>query len=203
MDGSMINYLPTPTEEEEFSLLMSLALDELLDEQEQEAFERYLARYSQLATQWQDWQALHRHITALPHAMPAPDFVGRFEVQLAQQERRRRLRQGFWIGFVTLLLWLGMVGGVLVVGAYLFVNQSALLASVVQNLTYFWAGMAAWLDSLATAANAFAATPQALGLGIGYLVLTLAMLSGWVVYLRRSTQLFEAPAEATAPFSVA
>lgn len=199
----MIKSLPTPTEEEEFSLLMSLALDELLDEQEQATFERYLVRYTQLATQWQDWQALHRHMTAVPHAMPAPNFVGRFEVQLAQQERRRRLRQGLWIGFVTLMLWIGMVAGVLVVGAYLFVNQSALLANIVQNLIYFWAGLAAWLNSLATTANAFAATPQAVGFGIGYLALTLTMLSGWVVYLRRSTQLVEIPAEVTVPFSAA
>lgn len=194
---------PTEAQEEEFFLLMSLALDGLLDEAEEATFDDYRARFSTLAMQWHDWQLMHRQMSAMPHALPAPNFVGRFEMQLVQQERRRRLRQGMWIGLATLLLWIGASVGILTVGTYLFVNQSALLAGVSQNLIFLWAAIVAWFDGLATTVNTFAATPQAVGLGIGYLLLTIGLLAGWFNYLRRSTQFVEVPVEVNSPLSMA
>lgn len=187
----MMKTQPTPTEQEEFLLLMSLALDGLLDETEQAKFDTYLDLYPSLTTQWNDWQSLHHQLAAMPHAAPAPNFVGRFELQLAQQERRRQLWQGLWIGTVTLLLWLIATAGVVSIGAYLFVNQSTLIANMVQNMIYLWTSLVTWLDMIINALNTFAATPQGIGLAIGYIVFSIALFGGWLSLLRRSTQLVD------------
>lgn len=202
MKDAMITTLPTESEEE-FFLLMSLALDGLLDAAEEATFDRYLMSDPALAAEWQAWQGMHRQMVAAPHAIPTANFVDRFEVNLAQQERRQLLWQGMWIALITLVLWIGAAAGILSVGTYLFVNQSALLADWLQQVIYFWAALASWIDSLGTALNAFAGTPQAAGLGIGYLLLTVGLLTSWFSYLRRSTQLIEVAAEAPSPFSVA
>ena len=200
----MMKNFPTEVEQEEFSLLMSLSLDGLLDEEEAAVFDRYLTQYGALAKQWQDWQSMHQQMSAMPHAMPTPNFVGRFEVHLAQQERRRRLWQGMWIGLLTLVLWVSATIGLLSIGTYIFVNQSAVIGDVIHNVIYLWAAFAAWIGSLGTTINAFAATPQGVGLGIGYLVLALGMLTGWFAFLRRSTQLVDTVTiETTSPLSVA
>ncbi|MEZ4674499.1 MAG: hypothetical protein R2932_09665 [Caldilineaceae bacterium] len=187
----MMKNFPTEVEQEEFLLLMSLSLDGLLDEDEAATFEQYVTAYGSFAAQWQEWQSMHRQICAIPHAMPAPNFVDRFEIHLTQQERRQRLWQGLWIGLVTMVLWIGATAGILSIGTYLFVNQSTIIGDVVQNVIYFWAALASWFYSLGTSFNAFAATPQAMGLGVGYLALTMGLLAGWFMLLRRSTQLVE------------
>jgi anti-sigma factor RsiW len=187
----MMNNQPSEQTQEEFLLLMSLALDNLLDDAEQAQFDLHLERYPTLAVQWQDWQGMHQQMSAMPHAVPTPNFVDRFEVKLAQQERRQRLWQGMWIGVITFMLWAAATAGVISIGTYLFVNQSSLMSSTVQNIILFFAAIATWVNSLALALNTFAATPQAMGLGVGYLVLALGMLVGWFSYLRRSTQLID------------
>ncbi len=203
MKDAMITTPPTESEEEEFFLLMSLALDGFLDEAEQATFERYLTSNRALAAEWQAWQTMHHQMNVAPHVVPTANFVDRFEVNLAQQERRQRLWQGMWIALITMILWVGATAGILSVGTYLFVNQSSLLADGIKQIIYFWAAIATWLDSLSTALNAFAATPQAVGLGVGYLLLTMGLLAGWFSYLRRSTQLVEITVENSSPFSVA
>jgi len=201
MEDAMTTTLPTESQEE-FFLLMSLALDGLLDDAEQITFERYLTQDPALAAEWQAWQGMHNQMAATPHAVPTANFVERFEVSLEQQERRQKLWQGLWIGLITMILWFGATAGVLSVGTYLFVNQSALLADGIKQLIYFWAAIATWLTSFSTALSAFVATPQALGLGVGYLLLTLGLLASWFNYLRRSTQFVEGTVESS-PLSVA
>lgn len=182
---------PSEQEYEEFLLLMSMALDELLDDEETTRFQQYQTRYPALLDEWQAWQQLDQQMTAMPHVIPEPNFVDRFEVRLVQQERRQRLWQGLWIGMISLLLWTIATTGIISIGTYLFVNQSTWMGDMVRSVTVFFASMGAWLSSLSIAFNSFVATPQAMSLGIGYLVLTMAMLAGWFIYLRRSTQLIE------------
>lgn len=178
--------LPTPEQEEEFMLLMSLALDNLADAGETAKFEEYLAAYPTLAVQWRSWQRLHNHLVALPSVAPTAGFVDRFEVRLLQQERRHRLWFGMAIGAITLLLWVGVLVGLASMGAYLVVNQGSWVSAVVQNLTYAWITVAQWLESGWLAFAAFAATPQAKAIGAGYLLMAAALLGGWVSLLRRS-----------------
>lgn len=178
--------LPTPEQEEEFMLLMSLALDKLADAGETAKFEEYLAAYPTLAVQWRSWQRLHNHFVALPSVAPTDGFVDRFEVRLLQQERRRRLWFGMAIGAITLLLWIGVLVGLASMGAYLVVNQGSWVSAFVQNLTYAWITMVQWVESGWLAFAAFAATPQAKAIGVGYLLMAAALLGGWVSLLRRS-----------------
>lgn len=178
--------LPTPEQEEEFMLLMSLALDNLADAGETTKFEEYLAAYPTLAVQWRSWQRLHNHFVALPSVAPTDGFVDRFEVRLLQQERRRRLWFGMAIGAITLLLWIGVLVGLASMGAYLMVNQGSWVSAFVQNLTYAWITMVQWVESGWLAFAAFAATPQAKAIGVGYLLMAATLLGGWVSLLRRS-----------------
>ena len=193
-EEALIGRYPNPAEQDDFVVLMSLSLDQLLDDEERGRFERYLIDYTTLAEEWQQWQGLHKQLVAMPHAAPAPGFVERFELQLLQQERRRRLRQGIWIGALSLLLWVGVVVGVVGVGTYLFINQSIWLSTTIQNLIYWWATAVHWLQSLAAALAVFASTPQGKSIGAAYVVLAFGMLGAWGYFLRRATHLVDAPA---------
>ncbi|MBX3010313.1 MAG: hypothetical protein KF832_02355 [Caldilineaceae bacterium] len=183
---SSIRNEATPEQAEEFMLLMSLALDNLADDDEATRLEGYLNSYPTLAAQWEEWQQLHHQFVALPHAEPAAGFVGRFEERLTQQERRQRLWFGAVIGSITLLLWLGVVAGLFSMGAYLFVNQGSWLSALLQNLTYAWASLMQWLETGWQTFGSFASTPQAKAIGAGYLLVAVAMLGGWLMFLRRS-----------------
>lgn len=194
-EETTIRRQPNAAEQDDFSVLMSLSLDELLDEEERNRFERYLADYATLAAEWQAWQSMHRQLVTIPHAIPAPGFVERFELQLLQQERRRRLRQGIWIGALSLLLWVGVVVSVVGVGSYLFVNQSVWLSETIQNVIFWWATAAHWLQSLIAALAIFAGTPQGKSIGVAYVMLAFGMLGAWSYFLRRATQLVESPAQ--------
>lgn len=194
--------LPSAEEQDDFIVLMSLSLDQLLDDEEHRRFDRYLTDYTTLAEEWQEWQGMHQQLVAMPHATPAPGFVERFELQLLQQERRRRLRQGIWIGALSLLLWVGVVIGVVGVGSYLFVNQSIWLSESIQNLIYWWATAVHWLQSLIAALAVFAGTPQGKSIGVAYVVLAFSMLGAWGYFLRRATQLVNQPTQlATAEYA--
>lgn len=189
---------PTPTQEEEFMLLMSLSLDNLLDAGEAARFDQYLTDFPTLAVHWQSWQRLHRGFVAMPPVEPPAGFVERFEIRLLQQERRRRLWFGLVIGGVTLLLWIGVIVGLFSMGAYLFVNQGSWLSALIQNLTYAWITLGQWLKTGSETLGAMAATPQAKAVGVGYLLMAVALLGGWLTFLRRSLQQQELSAQASA-----
>lgn len=188
---------PTPEQEEEFMLLMSLSLDNLLDEEEAARFETYVTAYPTLAIRWQSWQRLHQGFVAMPPVEPPAGFVERFETRLLQQERRRRLWFGIVIGGVTLLLWTGVIVGLFSMGAYLFVNQGSWLGALIQNLTYAWVALGQWLKTGWETVGIFAATPQAKAVGVGYLFMAAALLGGWLTFLRRSLQQQELSAQAS------
>lgn len=189
--------IPTPEQEEEFMLLMSLSLDGLVDAEEGARFEEYVTTYPTLAAQWQNWQRLHHQFVALPHAEPPVDFVERFEVRLIQQERRRRLWLGMAIGSVALLLWIGVMAGLFSMGAYLFINQGSWISALIQNLTYTWANLMQWVKTGWETFGSFAGTPQAKAIGAAYLFMAVALLGGWLTLLRRSLQIQELPSQAS------
>jgi len=197
IQGSGGRHRPTPEQEEEFMLLMSLSLDNLADAGEAAQFEDYLTRYPTFVTQWQGWQRLHQQFAAIPHAEPPVGFVDRFEVRLIQQERRRRLWLGVLIGSVTFLLWASVVVGVFSMGTYLFTNQGSWLSALVQNLTYSWVNLMQWVSTGWETFVIFAGTPQAQAIGVGYLLMSVVLLGGWLTVLRRSLHLQELPSPAT------
>ncbi len=72
--------------ESEFFLLMSLALDGMLDAEEEERFHRYIATDSSLADEWQVWQGLNARFDDEPSIAPPASFVDNVIGELAMQE---------------------------------------------------------------------------------------------------------------------
>lgn len=175
--------------EEEFGLLMSLALDGLLDAEEQAAFDDYLARYPVLADDWAQWQQLDTELIAMPSAQPPNDFLERFEVRLVQQERRRRLWWGTGFAAVVVLLSLGIVLGTVSFGAFVVLRQPDWLSEFVHLLAYYSAAAAASVDSLSGALATVARSDQARTFGLLYAATTAALIGGWVLLLRRTTRI--------------
>lgn len=178
----------------EFDWLMSLALDELLDDEDRARFEDLLAEYPSLADEWAAWQFIDGELEMTPAVAPSSGFVGRFEMHLAhyEQERQRRV--------VMLTTALAVVAGAIVfagtagMGAFVFLTQGQWIGEQMRALTLAYTSMNLWLDSVVTAATAMANTPQAQAVGFGYTVAIIAMLAGWIYLLRRSARLDGAPA---------
>ena len=178
----------------EFDWLMSLALDELLDDEDRARFDVLLAEYPSLADEWAAWQFIDGELDMTPAVAPSSGFVGRFETHLAhyEQERQRRV--------VLLTTALAVVAGAIVfagtagMGAFVFLTQGQWIGEQMRALTLAYTSMNLWLDSVVATAAAMANTPQAQAVGFGYAVAIIAMLAGWIYLLRRSARLDGAPA---------
>ena len=189
--------LPTPEVQEEFGLLMSLSLDDLLDEREQQRFQGYVEQYPVLARQWRSWQLLDRQLTLLPAAEPVDGFVERFEVRLAQQDRRRLLGRNLLIAALIVVVWVGMLVGGTALAAYVLLYQGNWLVELVHTLAYYGSAITRWGETFWNAFTSLVATPQAIGFAIGYVAVASALLALWVRFLRQSTR----EAEMSAPFN--
>lgn len=186
--AEQINSTPPDRVQEEFSLLMSLALDNLLANDEQETFDRYLASYPTLADEWLDWQALDVQLQSAPAVAPPGDFLMKFETKLAQRERRRNLWWGFAFGAVAVTLWLFVMIGVASLGAFVLLGQPEWLTQLVHNLAYVSANVSSWITTTTAAVNAVAATSEARTFGLVYVTLSAALVTGWIYFLRHSTR---------------
>lgn len=181
--------MPPQQVQEEFSLLMSMALDNLLDEEEQATFDVFLSSYPTLAEEWQDWQALDAQLQATPSVAPPPDFLLGFDARLLQHERRRRLWWGFAFGAVTVSLWLTVLAGVATLGVYVLLSQPAWLTQLVHSVAFFYANVTHSLASIGATLNAIAGTSEARTFGLAYLLVSASMVATWIAFLRRSTRI--------------
>jgi len=172
----------------EFTLLMSLALDGLLDAEQERQFQADLARYPLLAEQWQLWQELDGMLASAPAMEPPADFVQTFDGRLARRERRRRFWLGMTIGTLAVCMWTVILTGVVSVGAYVLTNQSDWLSQLVHNVAYLFSVAATWVETISTTTAAVANMPQTWGIALGYAALTAIILTLWTRFLRRSTQ---------------
>lgn len=96
----MVEHPDMINEHEIFSESMSLALDGLLADDEQEAFDQHLAACEPCRTRWLKWQRISDVLWVEPFAGPAQGFALRVD-SLVQHEQRRRER---------------MLGGLVLVG---------------------------------------------------------------------------------------
>ncbi len=179
---------PTPAEAAEFSLLMSLALDEALAPAEMARFQRYQATYPTLATQWRRWQQLDERLRAMPAMEPPPEFCANVLAQLDRRMRRRRLWLGTGIAFLSFLLWLTALGGTYLLVTFLFFQQAEWLAHLVHWVAYWSAAASEGLATLRATVISLLATPQVRLLCGIYLLAALLILGLWTRLLRRSTQ---------------
>lgn len=185
------NDQPNVDVQEEFGLLMSLALDGLLDDNEQNRFQSHLDQYPSLARQWRSWQMLDRHLTLTPAVEPKMGFLHRFETRLEQQERQRFVWRNLLFATFIILIWGGLFVGTVGLGAYVLLYQSDWLGTFVHTVAFYFDMISRWFATVRDALISLVATPQAIGFGLAYLCASIALLIIWVRFLRQSTQVNE------------
>ena len=174
---------------EEFYWMMSLALDDLLDEGDRLQFESHQAQYPSLVALWTEWQNMHARLDELPHAEPAPGFVARFELRLAQQEELQQRRVLTFSLVAAVLVAFGAIAATVGTGAYILAEHGSWLGEQLHNVVYTSVALDAWADAVVDSLAALASTPQAQALGMMYVVVAMVMIFGWVQLLRRSAQM--------------
>lgn len=175
----------------EYGLLMSLALDNLLDGAEQAQLDAHLADCARCRTQWSLWQSIDAALHAPPLTAPSPAFIQNLGQRLSAQERRRQVRLGILLGALTLVMWsIGVTGVALVIGALIY-NQVGWFTESLHWLAYVWTAISVVGSSLLALLGGVTEEPSAIGLLAGYVALAGGVLVIWSRYLRRSLQLVE------------
>lgn len=171
---------------EELAWLMSLALDGELTPVEEARLQALLAADDGSAAVWQVWQTLDADLNTAPNMEPPADFGESFNARLARREQRRRLRTGVVFGLAAVGLWGSAVFGILVLGAFLWTNQVALMGDAVHQLALWWSACMHFGETLFETGGELIAAPQARYVAGGYLLMAVAILGAWIMYLRRS-----------------
>ena len=182
----------TGEEHDEAVLFMSLALDGLVSAEEEADLRSHVAQCASCAATWSAMQGIHERFVVAPVAVPVAGFVARFELRRLQQVRRRRLWMGSLVAILSLTLWAGILGGGLMLGSYLLNNPTGTLPQTVYDLTYYWAGLSAGLQGLWRGIVVAMTTSNLPLYLLGYSLLTVAALTAWTSFLRRSLRLVPA-----------
>jgi anti-sigma factor RsiW len=171
---------------DQYGLLMSLALDNLLEGTEQADLDAHLAGCNRCRSQWSLWQSIDTAFRGAPMTDPSPAFVQNFGQKMASQSRRRQVRLGILLGALTLVMWsIGVTGVVLVIGALVY-NQVGWFTETLHWLAYVWTAISVIGGSLLGLLGGLAEEPSAIGLLAGYVVMAGGVLVIWSRYLRRS-----------------
>jgi anti-sigma factor RsiW len=164
----------------QYTLLMSLALDDQATAAQKADLQRHLTACSSCAAVWARWRALDLRLAAAPRVAPPPNFVA--EVAARLEKRRLRQRRWRWIGSGVLMAWVGIAGalGLCVAGLLVWGLMHPLEGSL----------LAAWgarlLSSLAQLLGVVQGCLSLLGgpvLGLGagfYVILTTGLAALWL-----------------------
>lgn len=172
----------------EYLMLISLALDGMLDSDEEKRLDGHLEQCSECRGQWLLWQTIDDSLRAAPVPAPAPGFSRSVVQQLARQERLRNLRVGVMLTVFTLLVWsLGLVGVCVMAGGIVYTNLERLEETGL-FLSEAWAVAGVVGQSLWDVIVELTATSTALGVASTYLVLVVAALAVWCIIIQRTTQ---------------
>jgi anti-sigma factor RsiW len=93
--------------DEEMTVLMSLALDEMLGEEDRQRLEQHLQGCPACRTEWEAMQAVSALLADSPMAGPPLGFAVRVERKLAEKDRKRRQTFG---GLAVLTSSLSLAG---------------------------------------------------------------------------------------------
>lgn len=178
--------MPPMDSVEELEWLMSLALDDALDEGEAARLDLLLAQEPAHAERWVAWQAVDADFHQVPFVLPPVDFGAKFEQRLALVERQRRLRTGMIFGLAAVVLWVSALGGTLAIGALMWSNQNLWVGGLIHNFAYWWAALGQFVQVLVDTGVALWSAPQTRALLLCYLAGAAGILVGWVFFLRRS-----------------
>jgi anti-sigma factor RsiW len=170
---------------EEWLMLMSLALDGALDQDEQVLFAAELACNPFLAAEWAQWQAMDRHLDTLPAVSPSHEFAGRFEARLDAHLAKVKLWTTVVIVSATVAILLGVIALCAVYGGAILAGYGSYLSALWVNSTSSLITANSWYNTASTTAEVLVNTPQARAIMVGYLAAALAAGAGWLFWLRR------------------
>jgi anti-sigma factor RsiW len=192
MSNRMINEMAADNAqhvEVEFDWLMSLALDDQLDDAGRARLKALTAEHDDLALAWKAWQWIDSEFSATPSLTPPSGFVQRFEARLAEQEQQRQQRVLLLSAALAIMALFVVFLSTAGVGAFVLLTQGHWIGEQIRLLTLAYTSTNLWFTSSVEAAAAVAQTPQAQIVGALYALVMASMVAAWVQLLRRSARL--------------
>lgn len=179
---------PATDDPDAILIWMSLALDGLLDEADEERLYARLAVDASLRETWRAWQKVDLICHQTPHAQPEAGFGARFVERLAVAQGRARRRQQVFFAAAALVAWIGLVVLVGLLGWILLSNHSQWMNGFVRELVFYPSAVAVWMRAARSSLSVFVGEPQSLAVGAGYMAACAVVLYGWLIVLRRTTR---------------
>lgn len=173
----------------EAHLLMSLALDGLLDADDQARLNLLLAGDESLQETWRQWQRTDALLQGggKSCAVPQPGFVARFEATLQRHEQRQLARRRMLVGAAAVFAWLGVLAAAVAAGYVLLSSQTQWMNDFVRELVYYPSAASIWLRAVRSSLGATISEPQTVALVACYALASAVLLSIWLWFLRRTT----------------
>ncbi len=170
---------------------MSLALDDLLDGDEERDLHAHLAVCEPCNQQWQIWTQINQQFQMPPILLPPVNLAAQVDARISAAEKRREFRIGVLLAALTLFLWtVGFAGVGLVIGFLVF-NQIGSITEIFHSIAYLWTTVLVISGSIGRALVGLSENPSALGVVLGYIALAGVSLAGWTRFLRRTTRPFD------------
>lgn len=177
---------PVDDEPDECLMLMSMALDGLLDHDEQARLDSRIAADPALAEMWQQWCKVDVAFAESPRQLPVAGFTNRFEARLEQKLTRERTRQRVTMAVVATVVWTAVLAIAGVSLWFLLMNQGELMGAVVRETAYYGRAIAIAVGALRSTASATFSAPQSVVIALVYALATVALMYVWVRFLRRT-----------------
>ncbi len=172
----------------EYLMLVSLELDGMLNAEEKGQLDRHLDLCSLCSGQRQLWQAIDRRLAETPVPEPAPGFSRIVMDRIERQERLRNLRIGVLLAVLTVLVWsLALAGVCMLASALVYANLDH-FAATAQLLSETRAVAEVVGQSLWGVVIESTTTTTTVGIASAYLVVVVAALAGWCIFIQRTTQ---------------
>jgi predicted anti-sigma-YlaC factor YlaD len=170
-----------------YQMLMSLALDNLLDSSEEEALALHLSSCSPCNRQWQIWQKVDQQFEMAPLLVEPLDFASAVAARIAVKERRRQAQVGLLLAILTFAVWaIGFAGMGLLLGFVLY-SQVTWFGETLHWLAYAWTSASVVVSSLWGILLSLSDNPSAIVVVACYIILAVVSLVGWTHFLRRTT----------------
>lgn len=173
---------------EEGFMLMSLALDGLLNEEEEARLFSLIADDEALDTSWKQLQKVDALLTQTPRAIPAADFTARFDSRLDKKMGRARVRKRIALAMLAIIGWLSVVTVVAAAGWYLWANQTQWMSDFVRELVYYPSAVSIWTRAVQSTLSATLSEPQSIAFVFSYAAAGALLLTGWMWFLKRTTR---------------